>query len=131
MKNVSDSRQDNASVAVPRSRDLNETSDARTRTASVRARASYVAGVVEGIAVIAAAVVVSLLLTWPLLTGFGDHIFGLGGDSTGGMAGFRQWAHETGFHIMGISHISSAGAPFGFDQGNGVNLQAAWAFFPA
>jgi len=87
--------------------------------------------VFEGLAVLFATFVLSVLLTWPLLTEFGDHIYGLGGDSTGGMAGFRQWADEIGYRITGISHIASAGAPFGYDQGNGVNLQSAFVFFPA
>ena len=47
------------------------------------------------------------------------------------MAGFRQWANETGYNVIGTSHVSSAGAPFGYDQGNGVNLQSAFVFFPA
>jgi hypothetical protein len=93
--------------------------------------ASYLPPVVEGIAAIVAAFAVSVFLTWPLAVGFGDHIFGLGGDSTGGMASFRQWADEIGYHIAGISHVASAGAPFGYDQGNGVNLQSAFVFFPA
>ena len=32
---------------------------------------------------------------------------------------------------LGVSHVASAGAPFGYDQGNGVNLQSAFVFFPA
>jgi hypothetical protein len=93
--------------------------------------ASYLTPVVEGIAALGAAFVLSVFLTWPLLLEFGDHIFGLGGDSTGGMAGFRQWADEIGYHISGVSHLASVGAPFGYDQGNGVNLQSAFVFFPA
>jgi hypothetical protein len=91
----------------------------------------YLRPILEGIVALGGAFVVSVFLTWPLLPEFGDHIYGLGGDSTGGMAGFRQWAEEIGYHISGISHVASAGAPFGYDQGNGVNLQSAFVFFPA
>ena len=91
----------------------------------------YLSPVFEGIAALGAAFAVSVFLTWPLLVEFGDHSFGPGGDSTGGMAGFRQWADEIGYRITGISHVASAGAPFGYDQGNGVNLQSAFVFFPA
>lgn len=87
--------------------------------------------VFESLAVLLATFCLSVLLTWPLLAEFGDHIYGLGGDSTGTMAGFRTWAEEAGFHITGISHVGSAGAPFGYDQGNGVNVQSAFAYFPA
>ena len=100
----------------------------RERAAS---RAPYLFPVLEGIVALLAAFAVSVFLTWPLVIEFGDHIFGLGGDSTGGMASFRQWADEIGYHITGISHVGSAGAPFGYDQGNGVNLQSALVFFPA
>jgi hypothetical protein len=93
--------------------------------------ASFLSPLFEGIAVLGAAFAVCVFLTWPLLLEFGDHIFGLGGDSTGGMAGFRQWADEIGYHITGVSHVASAGAPFGYDQGNGVNLQSAFVYFPA
>src|SRR5512132_441077 len=93
--------------------------------------ASFLSPLLEGIAVQGAAFAICVFLTWPLLLEFGDHMFGLGGDSTGGMAGFRQWADEVGYHITGVSHVASAGAPFGYDQGNGVNLQSAFVYFPA
>jgi hypothetical protein len=97
----------------------------------VSVRVRHLPHVLESIAVLVAAVGLSILLSWPLLLDFGDHIYGLGGDSTGGMAGLRQWADEIGYRITGVSHIASAGAPFGYDQGNGVNLQSAFVFFPA
>jgi hypothetical protein len=97
----------------------------------VALRAPRLTPVLEGVAVLLAAFGLSVFLTWPLLVDFGDHIYGLGGDSTGGMAGFRLWADEIGYRITGISHVVSVGAPFGYDQGNGVNLQSAFVFFPA
>ena len=87
--------------------------------------------VLEGVLVLLATFCLSVLLTWPLLTEFEDHIYGLGGDSTGTMASFRTWADGLGFHITGTSHVGSAGAPFGYDEGNGVNLQSAFVFLPA
>jgi len=86
---------------------------------------------VEVVVVLLASFVLSTFLTWPLLSELGDHIFGLGGDSTGTMAVFRMWADETGFDITGVSHVASSGAPFGYDQGNGVNVQSLFVFFPA
>ena len=113
-----------------RSAEVNAEKSDRTRErASPVAR--YYSPILEGIAALAAAFALSMFLTWPLLVEFGDHIYGLGGDSTGGLAGFRQWAEEIGYRITGISHVASAGAPFGYDQGNGVNLQSAFVFFPA
>lgn len=85
----------------------------------------------EILAVLAGALAVSLFVTWPLARELSGQIFGLGGDSFGGMAGFRLWADEIGYRITGVSHIDSWGAPFGFDQGNGVNVQSSFAFLPA
>jgi hypothetical protein len=34
-------------------------------------------------------------------------------------------------HILGVSHETATGAPFGWDQGNGVNVQRLWYIFPA
>ena len=87
--------------------------------------------VLEGLVVLFATFCLSVLLTWPLLTEFGDHIYGLGGDSTGTMASFRTWAAGVGFDVTGTSHVGSAGAPFGYDQGNGVNVQSAFPYLPA
>jgi hypothetical protein len=113
-------------------RDADELSGAETGREQGRTPlASHLSLVLEGVFALGAAFAVSVFLTWPLLTEFGDHIYGLGGDSTGGMAGFRQWADEIGYHLTGVSHVASAGAPFGYDQGNGVNLQSAFVFFPA
>ena len=85
----------------------------------------------EGTAVLAAGVALWIYLTWPLPREFGDHIWGIGGDSTGGMAYLRLWADELGYSVTGVTQVSAFGAPFGFEVGNGVNLQSAFAFLPA
>jgi hypothetical protein len=87
--------------------------------------------VVEGMAALIVSAALSVYLTWPLVLELGDHILGLGGDSTGTIAGLRIWAEETGYSITGTSRITSAAAPFGYEQGDGVNLQSAFVFFPA
>ena len=88
-------------------------------------------GFVEGVLVLIAGVVLWAYLTWPLPREFDDHIWGLGGDSTGGMAYFRLWADGLGYRLTGATHVGVFGAPFGFDLGNGANIQSAFAFFPA
>jgi hypothetical protein len=108
-----------------------ETVDEPIRRGGVAVHFPRLPTVLEGVAALLAAFAFSVFLTWPLLREFGDHIYGLGGDSTGSMAGFRLWAEEIGYRITGSSHVASAGAPFGYDQGNGVNLQSAFVFFPA
>jgi hypothetical protein len=120
-------------MAPPLARGRNEASEEQSRAIGVDASVfvPYLRRVVEGFVAVVAAFAVSVFLTWPLLFELDDHIFGLGGDSTGTMAGIRQWANETGFHITGVSHVASAGAPFGYDNGNGVNVQSAFVFLPA
>jgi hypothetical protein len=85
----------------------------------------------EAVAVTGAAVALACALTWPLVLNLNDHIFGLGGDSTGTIAGLRLMADDVGYHLLGTTEITVAGAPFGWEQGNGVNVQSAFAFFPA
>ena len=130
MKRLLSSKAPAQAPPVVPGRDADEGS-AEARAGQGRNLTSYLPPVLEGIVALGGAFVVSVFLTWPLLLEFGDHIYGLGGDSTGTMAGLPLWADEIGYHISGVSHVASAGAPFGYDQGNGVNLQSAFVFFPA
>ena len=94
-------------------------------------RRGYVPIMLEALAALGGSFAVTVLVTWPLVQELGGQIYGLGGDSFGGMASFRLWADEVGSHLTGVSHVDSWGAPFGFDQANGVNVQSAAVFFPA
>jgi hypothetical protein len=85
----------------------------------------------EAVAVVGAAAALACAVTWPLILHVNDHIFGLGGDSTGTIAGLRIMADEMGYDIIGTSHMLVSGAPFGWEQGNGINIQSALVFFPA
>jgi hypothetical protein len=127
----SNARADMAPLVSGRDSDEVRSEKKGQERAGVSVLVSQLPHVVEGLAAILAGFVFSAFLTWPLALELGDHIFGLGGDSTGTMAGLRQWANETGYSVIGTSHVASAGAPFGYDQGNGVNLQSAFVFFPA
>jgi hypothetical protein len=87
--------------------------------------------VLETVVVVFGASCLAIALTWPLVLHLGSSIYGLGGDSTGTIAGLRIMADEVGYHVVGTSDIAVAGAPFGWEQGNGVNVQSAFAYFPA
>ena len=39
--------------------------------------------------------------------------------------------HESGFHVFGDHAPHADGRPFGWDEGNGLNLQALLAYYPA
>jgi hypothetical protein len=87
--------------------------------------------VLEVFVVLIAAVGVSAFLTWPLVVHLGDRIYGLGGDSTGTIAWLRSMANGPGFDVIGVRKVMTAGAPFGYEQGNGVNMTVALVYFPA
>jgi O-antigen/teichoic acid export membrane protein len=53
-----------------------------------------------------------------------------GSDSTGTMFWLWQLQHESGFHLLGITHHTLSGAPFGWDEGNGLNLQWLLPYYP-
>src|SRR6266511_3826571 len=54
----------------------------------------------------------------------------LGSDSTGSVWWFWQLNHESGFHLLGTTHHTLTGAPLGWDQGNGLNLQWLLPYYP-
>jgi hypothetical protein len=85
----------------------------------------------ETLAVLAGFSALAVFLTWPLVLHLGSHIYGSPGDPNFYMSWLWSLDHERGFHILGLSHVTTTGAPFGWDQGNGVNLQWAWVFVPA
>lgn len=73
----------------------------------------------------------TIAITWPLVTDLGSVSIGGGGDVSGTIAGFWQQAEYTGYHVTGVSDITFTGAPYGWEQGNGVNIQSSLAYYPA
>jgi hypothetical protein len=73
----------------------------------------------------------TVAITWPLVTDLGTVLLGGGGDVSGTVAGFWQQAEYTGYHVTGVSDITFTGAPYGWEQGNGVNIQSSLAYYPA
>lgn len=71
-------------------------------------------------------------LFWPVVIHLGSTIIGLrGSDSTATVAGIWQIRHEGGFHLLGTSHHTLTGAPFGWDETNARNVQVMLAYYPA
>lgn len=102
-----------------------------TRTASAaRTVAATRARVAEGALVVAGAFGVAVALTWPLTPNLGRGVLNQG-DPLGGVAWLWRIAHEGGFGILGQTHVSLLGAPFGYDQGNGINVQWLLPYLPA
>jgi O-antigen/teichoic acid export membrane protein len=85
----------------------------------------------EGLTVVAATTLFVCVLMWPIVVHMGSTIIGtLGSDSTGGVWWFWQLNHESGYHILGTTHHTLTGAPFGWDEGNGLNLQWLLPYYP-
>lgn len=97
----------------------------RDRLRAARRPALEAVGVLLGFTALAVA------LTWPLAAGLGSKLFEGTGDSIGTIADFWRQAEITGYHVTGTTHVTTTGAPFGWEQGNGVNIQSALPYYPA
>ena len=100
----------------------------RRAARSRRTRTLYV--VAEVVLVLAAFTSLSIWLTWPLVKDFGGSIYGLPGDSTGTIALLSWFADKLGYHVLGTTHVSFTGAPFGSEFPNALNIQWAALFVP-
>ena len=85
----------------------------------------------EGAVVLLGATAFVCVLFWPLVIHLGSTVVGPGSDAVGAMGTFWRMQHEGGFHVFGVTHHTLTGAPFGWDEGNGLNLQAVLAYYPA
>ena len=107
---------------------------ARARTWPARMRAAVLssrAPLLEALLVLVAATGLCIGLTWPLVAHLGTQTLGAGGDVSGTIAGFWQQAHALGYHVTGTTHVAITGAPYGWEQGNGVNIQSSFVYYPA
>ncbi len=87
---------------------------------------------IETSAVLLGTTVFVCLLFWPVVVHLGSTIIGSpGSDSTGSVSFFWTLDHESGFHLLGNTHHTFSGAPFGWDEGNGLNIQWSLPYYPA
>ena len=86
----------------------------------------------EGSLVLVGTTVFVCALFWPVVLHLASTIIGVpGSDSTGGVAWLWGMQHESGYHLLGTSHHTLSGAPFGWDEANGRNLQWLLPYYPA
>jgi hypothetical protein len=85
----------------------------------------------EGLVVVAGATLLVVVLFWPLVRGLGSTVVGDGSDAPGQMAAFWWMQHEGGYHLFGTTHHILTGAPFGWDEGNGLKIQLLVPYYPA
>jgi O-antigen/teichoic acid export membrane protein len=97
---------------------------------ATRARARRVAG--ETALVLFGSTVFVCVLMWPIVRHVSSTIVGYPGtDSTGSVAFLWTLQHESGYHLLGTTHHTFSGAPFGWDEGNGLNIQWSLPYYPA
>jgi O-antigen/teichoic acid export membrane protein len=87
--------------------------------------------VVEGALVLLGATLVVSILFWPVVTGLDSTLVASGSDALGGVWSFWRMEQEGGYHLFGTTHHTLTGAPFGWDEGNGLNLQWLLPYYPA
>jgi O-antigen/teichoic acid export membrane protein len=87
---------------------------------------------IETMLVLLGCTVFVCILMWPVVLHLGSAIIGSpGSDSTGSVAFFWTLTHESGFHLLGTTHHTMSGAPFGWNEGNGLNIQWSLPYYPA
>jgi O-antigen/teichoic acid export membrane protein len=71
-------------------------------------------------------------LTWPIATEIGSTVIGnFGGDATGTVSWLWRLQKEGGYHLFGTTHHTLSGAPFGWEEDNGLNVQWSLPYYPA
>jgi O-antigen/teichoic acid export membrane protein len=85
----------------------------------------------EAAFVLGGATVFVCALFLPLVLHLDSMVVGRGSDAVGAVWAFWRWQHEGGYHLFGVTHHQLTGAPFGWDEGNGLNLQALLVYYPA
>jgi O-antigen/teichoic acid export membrane protein len=85
----------------------------------------------EAVMVLVGITALVCVLFAPVVAHLGSTIIGsLGSDSTGSVAWFWQVRHESGFHLLGVTHHTLTGAPFGWDDTNVLNIQVLIPYYP-
>ncbi len=77
----------------------------------------------------AIATCMAVAVTWPLAVQMNSHILGGGGDSTGAIWWLWRSLHD-GLPLLGVSNHLETGAPFGWIEGNGINVSWALVSLP-
>jgi O-antigen/teichoic acid export membrane protein len=104
---------------------------AGVRRVSERTRARLRRASLEGVAVLVGATALVVALFAPIVVHLGSTVIGrLGSDSTGSVWWFWQLNHESGYHLLGTTHHTLTGAPLGWNEGNGLNLQWLLPYYP-
>jgi hypothetical protein len=70
------------------------------------------------------------VLFWPVVSGLSSTVVASGSDAVGGIWSLWRMQQEGGYHLFGTTHHTLTGAPFGWDEGNGLNVQWLLPYYP-
>lgn len=86
----------------------------------------------EALLVLAGSTALVSALFWPVVRHLGSTVIGTpGSDATGSVAALWQMRQEGGYRLLGSTHHTLTGAPFGWDEPNGFNIQLLLTSYPA
>ncbi len=85
----------------------------------------------EAVYVLLGAAVLVCVLFWPIASDPTSAIVASGSDPVGGVWWLWRMQHEGGYHLFGETHHALTGAPFGWNEANGLNLQWLLPYYPA
>ena len=86
---------------------------------------------VEGALVLVGAAVFVCLLFLPVTLAFDTTIVGVGSDATGTVWWLWKLVEEGGYHLFGTNEHTLTGAPFGWEEDSGLNIQWLVPYYPA
>jgi O-antigen/teichoic acid export membrane protein len=87
--------------------------------------------VVEAVLVLVGTTALVCVLFWRIVAHLGSAFVGSeGSDASGTVAWFWRLQREGGYHVFGTTHHVLTGAPIGWNEGNGLNLQLLLVYYP-
>jgi hypothetical protein len=85
----------------------------------------------EGVVVVLVATAVVCALFWRMVTAFDSTLLEPASDVPGTIGWLYALQHEGGYHLFGTTHHTLTGAPFGWDESNGLNINWLIPYYPA
>jgi hypothetical protein len=86
---------------------------------------------IESVVVLLVTTAFVCLLFWRLVIALGSTLLEPGTDAPGTIGWLYAIQHEGGYHLLGTTHHTMTGAPFGWDGSNALNIQWLIPYYPA
>jgi uncharacterized membrane protein len=85
----------------------------------------------EAVVVVLVATAFVCALFWRMVTALNSTLVEPASDAPGTIGWLYQLGHEGGYHLFGTTHHTLTGAPFGWNESNGLNIQWLLPYYPA